>query len=84
MLAHPTAPLAGYQVAEIAVTGDSAAAGRKLNEITWPQAGTPVSVLRGRQLGPPDPGLTLTEGDRVSLLIPVTAGSEVPASGRPG
>jgi CIC family chloride channel protein len=77
MLRHPPAPLAGYQVAEIAVTGDSPAAGRKLSEIAWPQDGTPVSVLRDRRLGPPDPDITLTEGDRVSLLIPVPSGSEV-------
>jgi chloride channel protein, CIC family len=82
VLLHPSAPLAGYQVAEIAVTGNSAAAGRKLSEITWPQAGIPVSVLRGRRLRPPDPGITLTDGDRVSLLIPVPTGSEVPAPGR--
>jgi CIC family chloride channel protein len=75
-LRHPPVPLAGYEVAETMVTGDSPAAGRKLSEVTWPQAGIPVSVLRGGRLGPPDPGITLTEGDRVSLLIPASPASD--------
>jgi len=76
MLQHPPTPLAGYQVAEIAVTAGSPAAGRKLQEVTWPQAGIPVSLQRGRRLGPPDPGITLAEGDRVGLLIPTPPGPQ--------
>jgi len=77
-LRHPPVPLAGYEVAEITITAGSPAAGRKLGEVTWPQAGIPVSLLRARRHGPPDPGAALAEGDRVGLLIPVT-----PAPGRP-
>jgi len=66
---HPPAPLTGYQVAEITITAGSPAAGRKLREVSWPQAGIPVSVRRGRRLDPPDPGITLAEGDRVVLLM---------------
>jgi chloride channel protein, CIC family len=76
MLPHPPTPLAGYQVAEITVTAGSPAAGRKLQEVAWPQAGIPVSLLRGRRLGPPDPGITLAEGDRVGLLIPTPPGPQ--------
>jgi chloride channel protein, CIC family len=72
------APMAGYQVTELTITADSPAAGRNLHEVAWPQAGIPVSVLRGRRLGPPDPGIILAEGDRVGLLIPVPSGSERP------
>jgi chloride channel protein, CIC family len=78
MLVHRPALLAGYQVAELTITADSPAAGRNLHEVTWPQAGIPVSVLRGRRLGPPDPGITLAEGDRVCLLIPAPSGPERP------
>jgi CIC family chloride channel protein len=76
ILRHPPAPVAGYQVTEITVTADSPAAGRELRDVTWPQAGIPVSVLRGRRLGPPDPGITLAEGDRVGLLIPAPPGPQ--------
>ena len=69
---------AGYQVTELTITADSPAAGRNLHEVTWPQAGIPVSVLRGRRLGPPDPGITLAEGDRVGLLIAAPSGPERP------
>jgi chloride channel protein, CIC family len=78
MLAHPPVPLPGYQVIEITVTGDSAAAGRKLGDLPWPAAGTLVSVLSGPRLRPPDSEITLSAGDRVSLLIPVPQGTQPP------
>ena len=78
MLAHPPVPLSGYQVIEITVTGDSAAAGRKLGDLPWPAAGTLVSVLSGRHLRPPDSEIMLSAGDRVSLLIPVPQGTRPP------
>ena len=78
MLAHPPVPLPGYQVIEITVTGDSAAAGRKLGDLPWPAAGTLVSVLSGRRLRAPDSEITLSAGDRVSLLIPVPQGEQPP------
>ena len=78
MLAHPPVPLPGYQVIEITVTGDSAAAGRKLGDLPWPAAGTLVSVLSGRRLRPPDSEITLSAGDRVSLLIPAPQGPQPP------
>jgi hypothetical protein len=70
MLAHPPVPLRGYQVIEITITEDSPAAGRKLGDVPWPPASTPVSVLRGRRLHAPRPDSELAPGDRVSLLIP--------------
>ena len=66
---HPPTPLRGYRFAEITVTANSLGAGRKIGDLTWPQGSTPVSVLRGRELHPPDPQITLAPGDRVSLLI---------------
>ena len=78
MLAHPPVPLPGYQVIEITVTGDSAAAGRKLGDLPWPAAGTLVSVLSGRRLRPPNSEITLSAGDRVSLLIPAPPGPQPP------
>ena len=68
LLRHPPTPLPGYQVAEITITAGSPAAGRKLGDVTWPRASAPVSVLRGYQLRPPRPEITLAAGDRVSLL----------------
>jgi len=70
LLAHPPAPLAGYRVIEIAVTAGSPAAGQKMGAVPWPPDSTPVSVLRGRRLWPPNPDMTLNPGDQVSLLAP--------------
>jgi len=75
VIEHPTAPLPGYQVIEITVTGDSPAAGRKLGDLAWPPASTLVAVLQGGCLRPPDRQITLSAGDRVSLLIPAPPGS---------
>src|ERR1700761_2261922 len=78
VLQHPSAPLPGYQVIEVTIPGDSPAAGRKLGELPWPAAGTLVSVLSGRHLRPPDSEITLSAGDRVSLLIPVPQSAQPP------
>jgi CIC family chloride channel protein len=64
----PPDPLPGYQVLEVTLTRDSPTAGKTLGSIHWPAGSFPVSVLRDRKLQEPDPGLTLTVGDRVSLL----------------
>jgi hypothetical protein len=42
-------------------------------------------VLHGRRLRPPDREITLSAGDRVSLLVPVPQGSHPPdPDDRPG
>jgi CIC family chloride channel protein len=83
LLRHPPTPLPGYQVAEITITAGSPAAGRKLGDVTWPPASVPVSVLRGHQLRPPRPEITLAVGDRVSLLTGAPADvPSHPAHGR--
>jgi CIC family chloride channel protein len=68
LLRHPPTPLPGYRFVEITVTAGSPA-GRKLGDVTWPPGSVPVSVLRGRQLRPPRPEITLAPGDRVGLLV---------------
>jgi CIC family chloride channel protein len=75
---HPPVPLPGYYVAEIVITPDSPAAGRKLGDAGWPAESVPVSVLRGGSLRRPHDGTTLDVGDRVSLLIPVPQGARSP------
>ena len=71
---HPPTPLPGYQFIEITITADSLAAGQSLTDLTWPPDSTPVMVLRGHQVHPPQPGLTLAPGDRISLLTPAPGG----------
>jgi chloride channel protein, CIC family len=72
---HPPTPLPGYQFTEITITAGSPASGRTLADVTWPPGSTPVIVLRGNQLRPPRPELTLAPGDRVSLLTAAPDGS---------
>jgi hypothetical protein len=61
---HPPNPLPGYRLVEITITAGSPAAGRNLADVTWPQGSTPVSVLRGHQLRPPHPQITLAPAAR--------------------
>jgi chloride channel protein, CIC family len=69
---QPPAPLPGYHVAEVTITENSPAAGRKLDDVNWPPASIPVSVLRAGSLHPPDRGIILAAGDRVSPLFTAT------------
>ena len=48
--------------------------GTRLGETTWPPGWVPVSVLDDHTLRDPDPGFTLTPGDRVNLLVPAPPG----------
>jgi chloride channel protein, CIC family len=74
----PPTPLAGYQVAEIAIRGDSPAAGQTLGHLTWPPGWTPVAVLHQRTVRDPDPGLTLRPGDRITLLTGTHSAARTP------
>jgi hypothetical protein len=71
-LEHPPAPLPGYHIAEIPITGGSPPAGRKLGDVSWPLASISVSVLRVGSVHPASRGITPAPGDRVSLLVPAT------------
>jgi chloride channel protein, CIC family len=73
---QPPAPLPGYHVAEITITGGSPTAGRKLGDVSWPPNSVPVLVLRGGSLMQPDRETILAPGDRVSLLIPAAQDTE--------
>ncbi len=52
-----------------------AACGRGNRAGSGPDGATPVIVLRGHQLSPPQPGLTLAPVDCVSLLTAAPGGS---------
>ena len=70
---EPPAPLNGYQVIELTLTGASPAAGARLGSVAWPPGSIPVAVLRDHAHQFPDPALTLRPGDRISLLAPAPA-----------
>jgi CIC family chloride channel protein len=61
-------PLRDYQILEITIPAGSPAAGKTLGDITWPHGWIPVTVMDNRALRDPDPGITLTPGDRINLL----------------
>ena len=65
---QPPDPLPGYQILEITISAGSPAAGQALGDTTWPPGWIPVTILDNHTLRDPDPGITLTPGDRVNLL----------------
>ena len=67
-LQQAPAPLRGYQILEITIPAGSPAAGQTLGDTTWPPGWIPVTVIDNHTLHDPDPGITLTPGDRVNLL----------------
>jgi CIC family chloride channel protein len=69
-LREPSAPLPGYQVAEITLGDVSPAAGRRIADVAWPAGSVPVTVLRAGRLRTAEPSITLRAGDRISLLAP--------------
>jgi CIC family chloride channel protein len=66
----PPDPLRGYQILEITISAGSPADGKTLGDTTWPPGWIPVTILDNHTLRDPDPGITLTPGDRVNLLAP--------------
>jgi chloride channel protein, CIC family len=61
-------PLRDYQILEVTIPAGSPAAGKTLGDIAWPPGWIPVTVMDNGTLRGPDPGITLTPGDRISLL----------------
>ena len=64
----PPTPLSGYDVVEVTIQPETAAAGAAFGALTWPPGYFPVSVRRHNRPRNPDPGLTLSPGDRIVLL----------------
>ena len=79
---HPPTPLPGYQFSEITITAGSPAAGRTLGDLIWPPGSTPVIILRGHQLRPPEPELTLAPAtaSACSPRCPATHPDAIPAA----
>jgi chloride channel protein, CIC family len=73
----PRSQLAGYRIVEHTLAPDSAAVGRILGELDWPAGHLPVFVLHDRRLIEADPGVRLTAGDRINILVPTIGDSNV-------
>ena len=66
----PTSPLEDYQILEIAVSPDSPAIGRRVEDVSWPAGTIVVAVTQGFEIGPPRNEARLHSGERVILLAP--------------
>ncbi|WP_406814742.1 chloride channel protein [Mycobacterium sp. M23085] len=66
----PHSELTGYRIVEHTLQPDSAAVGRTLGELDWPDGHRPVSILHDRRLVEAEPAVRLSAGDRINLLVP--------------
>jgi CIC family chloride channel protein len=67
-LREPSAPLSGYEIAQIALDDTSPAAGHRIADVAWPAGSVPVTILRAGRLRTAEPDVILRAGDRLSVL----------------
>jgi Trk K+ transport system NAD-binding subunit len=72
-VAHQSStPLTGYAIVEITISPDSAAVGRRVDEIAWPADCLVVVVSQDHELVAPRGDTVLRAGAQVTLLAPST------------
>ena len=69
-----SAPLHGYEIVELSITPGSAAAGRRVSDVAWPDGSIVVAVTDHGELVTPRPDAELRAGERVVVLTPVPDG----------
>jgi K+/H+ antiporter YhaU regulatory subunit KhtT len=73
LLAHRSStPLTGYEIVELTIAPDSAAVGRRVDEIAWPPDCLVVAISQDHEPAAPGGDTVLRAGDRVTLLAPST------------
>jgi CIC family chloride channel protein len=65
-----SAPLDGYEIVELSITPDSAAAGRRVGDVDWPDGAIVVAVTDRGELVTPRPDVELQAGGRLVVLTP--------------
>ncbi len=65
-------PLAGYEIVELSIAPNSAAVGRRVDEIAWPPDCLVIAVSDGHGLATQAANRILRAGERVTLLAPST------------
>ena len=69
-----SAPLDGYEIVELSITPGSAAAGRCVGDIDWPDGAIVVAVTDRGEMVTPGPDALLHAGERVVVLTPGSGG----------
>ncbi|HEY1515152.1 MAG TPA: chloride channel protein, partial [Solirubrobacteraceae bacterium] len=75
-----SAPLDGYEIVELNITPGSAAAGRRIADVDWPDGAIVVAVTDRGELVTPPLDAMLHAGERVVVLSPAPGGAH-PADG---
>lgn len=68
----------GYEIVEFTITSDSAADGRRVDEITSPADALVVAVNGGHEPVALGDDTILSAGERVTLLVPSTSSQTDP------
>ncbi len=67
------ARLHSYRIINLELATTQPPAGRRLNEIQWPERSTVLAIHRHDHTLEPDPTQQLQQGDRLTLLVPANA-----------
>ena len=78
-----SAPLDGYEIVELNITPGSAAAGRRIADVDWPDGAIVVAVTDHGELVTPPVDAELHAGERVVVLMP-NLDTVPPPKRRPG
>jgi len=65
-----SAPLDGYEIVELSITPDSAAAGRRIADVHWPDGAIVVAVTDRGEMVTPRADAELHAGERLVILAP--------------
>ena len=85
MVAHRSStPLTGYEILELTIAPDSAAVGRRVDEVAWPPNCLVVAVRDGHEPVVLDGDTVLHAGQRVTLLAAQHRVRDQPARADPG
>jgi CIC family chloride channel protein len=85
MVAHRSStPLTGYEILELTIAPDSAAVGRRVDEVAWPPNCLVVAVSEGHEPVALGGDTVLHAGERVTLLAAQHRVPDQPARADPG
>ena len=85
MVAHRSStPLTGYEILELTIAPDSAAVGRRVDEVAWPPNCLVVAVSDGHEPVALGGDTVLHAGERVTLLAAQHRVPDQPARADPG
>ena len=75
--------LEGYRVVDLHLAGNGSPVGQRVGQVDWPRGTVLVAVRRDEEWITVSEGTVLTEGDRITLLVPAEHAAELAGAASP-